>query len=439
MTPKSLFGRHIEKINVPFLGNFYICGMKAKQQTELMAPAGSFEALQAAIQGGADSIYFGIEQLNMRAKSSRNFTIDELEEIAEKCHSNGLKAYMTLNTIIYDHDLKLIKRIIDRAKEAGIDAIIASDQAVIHYAREVGLSVHISTQLNVTNLETVKFYSFFADVMVLSRELSLKQIKAICDGIEEEQIKGPSGDLIRIEVFAHGALCMAVSGKCYLSLHTQNSSANRGACLQNCRRKYKVIDIEDGHELEIDNEYIMSPKDLSTIEFLDQLIDTGITVLKIEGRARAPEYVYHVIKAYRDAINSVAEGSFNQEKVKGWVEELSTVYNRGFWGGYYLGKELGEWTNKEGSSATQKKVFLGQGIHYFPKAKVAHFKIESNSLQIGDKILITGPTTGVVESEIISLMVDDIESKEAKRGEECTFSLGQTIRKNDKLYKIVES
>jgi len=405
----------------------------------LMAPAVSFESLQAAIQSGANSIYFGIEQLNMRAKSSRNFTIDELEEIAGICHKSGLKAYMTLNTIIYDHDLKLIKKIIDRAKEAGIDAIIASDQAVIHYARSVELSVHISTQLNVTNLETVKFYSFFADVMVLSRELSLKQIQAICEGIENDDVRGPSGELIKVEVFAHGALCMAVSGKCYLSLHTQNSSANRGACNQNCRRKYKVIDIEDGHELEIDNEYIMSPKDLSTIEFLDQLVDTGITVLKIEGRARAPEYVYHVINAYRKAIDSVAEGTFSQEKVKVWVDELSTVYNRGFWGGYYLGKEMGEWTNKEGSSATQKKVFLGQGLHYFPKAKVAHFKIESNSLQVGDKILITGPTTGVVESQIDSLMVDDIMTNEVKRGEECTFSLDHTIRKSDKLYKIVES
>lgn len=402
-----------------------------------MAPAGSFDALQAAIQAGANSIYFGIEQLNMRAKSSRNFTVDELEEIAGICHENGLKAYMTLNTIIYDHDLKLIKRIIDRAKEAGIDAIIASDQAVIHYAREVGLSVHISTQLNVTNLETVKFYSFFADVMVLSRELSLKQIQKICEGIEKEQIKGPSGELIRIEVFAHGALCMAVSGKCYLSLHTQNSSANRGACLQNCRRKYKVIDLEDGHELEIDNEYIMSPKDLSTIEFLDQLLDTGISVLKIEGRARSPEYVFHTIRAYRQAIDSVNYGTYNREKVEGWLEELSGVYNRGFWGGYYLGKDLGEWTDQPGSKATQKKVYLGLGLHYYPKARVAHFKIESNSLKVGDKVLITGPTTGVVESEITELMVDDILSEEANKGEECTFRLTQKIRKSDKLYKII--
>jgi putative protease len=413
--------------------------MKTSNKVELMAPAGSFEALQAAIQSGANSIYFGIEQLNMRAKSSRNFTIDELEEIARICHENGLKAYMTLNTIIYDHDLKLIKRIIDRAHEAGIDAIIASDQAVIHHARSVGLSVHISTQLNVTNLETVKFYSFFADVMVLSRELSLKQIKAICDGIEKEEIKGPSGELVRIEVFAHGALCMAVSGKCYLSLHTQNSSANRGACLQNCRRKYKVIDLEDGHELEIDNEYIMSPKDLSTIEFLDQLVDTGITVLKIEGRARSPEYVYHTIKAYREAIDAVEDGTYSREKVEGWLEELSSVYNRGFWGGYYLGKDLGEWTDQAGSKATQKKVFLGQGIHYYPKAKVAHFKIESNSLKAGDKILITGPTTGVVESEIASLMVDDVLAEEAQKGDEVTFKLDQAIRKSDKLYKIVEA
>ena len=411
--------------------------MNPDTKVELMAPAGSFEALQAAIQSGADSVYFGIEQLNMRAKSSRNFTIEELDQIAEKCHAAGMKAYMTLNTIIYDHDLKLIKRIIDRAREAGIDAMIASDQAVIHYARSVGMSVHISTQLNVTNLETVKFYSLFADVMVLSRELSLKQIRHICEGIERDQVKGPSGELVRIEVFAHGALCMAVSGKCYLSLHTQNSSANRGACLQNCRRKYKVIDLEDGHELEIDNEYIMSPKDLSTIEFLDQLMDTGISVLKIEGRARAPEYVFHVTKAYREAIDAVRNGQYSREMAEKWVEELSTVYNRGFWGGYYLGRELGEWTNQEGSSATQKKVYLGQGIHYFPRAKVAHFRIESNSLKVGDKILITGPVTGVIESEIIALMVDDKEVPEAVRGQEVTFQLEQSIRKSDKLYKMV--
>ncbi|HRQ31341.1 MAG TPA: peptidase U32 family protein, partial [Saprospiraceae bacterium] len=415
----------------------YFQKMSEKNHIELMAPAGSFESLMAAVQSGANSVYFGIEQLNMRATSSYNFTMEDLDKVASICHENNMKAYMTLNTIVYDHDLKLVKKIIDAANASGIDAIIASDQAVIHYARTVGLPVHISTQLNVTNIETVKFYSFFADVMVLSRELSLGQMKTICDGIIEEQIKGPSGELIRIEVFAHGALCMAVSGKCYLSLHTQNSSANRGACLQNCRRKYKVIDIEDGHELEIDNEFIMSPKDLSTISFLDQLIDTGITVLKIEGRARAPEYVYKVVKAYREAIDSVQDGSFSLQKVEGWVSELEKVYNRGFWGGYYLGKELGEWTNKQGSSATEKKIYLGQGIHYFPKAGIAHFKIDSHTLEIGDKILITGPETGVIESEITALMVDDIQAETAVKGEECTFPLDRKIRKSDKLYKIV--
>jgi putative protease len=410
-----------------------------KERVELMAPAGSFDALQAALDNGADSVYVGIEQLNMRARSSINFTVDDLGEIHRRCSEKGVKTYITLNTIIYDHDLSLVKNICNKAKEAGISAIIASDQAVIGYARSIDLEVHISTQLNVTNIETVKFYSLFADVMVLSRELSLRQIKEICDAVEKEQVKGPSGNLVEIEVFGHGALCMAVSGKCYLSLHTQNASANRGACMQNCRRSYKVIDIEDGHELEIDNEYIMSPKDLCTIDFMDRLLDTGISVLKIEGRGRAPEYVAKVIKCYREAIDSVLEGSYTDEKVKGWMTELEKVYNRGFWGGYYLGQELGEWTDKEGSLATQKKVYLGKGVHYFPKAKVAHFKIESQKLTVGDKILITGPTTGVVESVVDELMVDDVKVDVASREDDVTFPLDHIIRSSDKLYKIVES
>lgn len=410
-----------------------------KSKVELMAPAGGFDSLQAALDNGADSIYFGVDQLNMRARATMNFTLGDLEEIAERCKAVGVKTYLTLNTIVYDHDLSIIKTVVNRVKDSGIDAIIASDQAVIGYAKSQGVDVHISTQLNVTNVETVRFYSLFANVMVLSRELSLRQVKDICDGVKKEDIRGPNGELVRIEVFGHGALCMAVSGKCYLSLHTSNSSANRGACVQNCRRKYKVIDLEDGHELEIDNEYIMSPKDLCTIDFLDQLVDTGISVLKIEGRGRAPEYVATTIKCYREALDAVAEGTYTEEKVADWMSRLETVYNRGFWGGYFLGQELGEWTDASGSKATQKKVYLGKGMHYYPKAGIAQFKIEAQQLRKGDKILITGPTTGVVETEIISMRVDDLEADIAPRGSEVTFALDQMIRSSDKLYKVVPS
>jgi putative protease len=405
---------------------------------ELMAPAGNFAAMQAAIDAGADSVYFGVEQLSMRARSTMNFTLEDLEEVAERCAPKGLKTYITLNTIIYDHDLGLAKRIVDRAIAAGITAIIASDQAVIQYAKSKGMPVHISTQLNVTNIETVQFYSLFADVMVLSRELSVRQVKTIVDGVKKDDIRGPSGDLVRIEIFAHGALCMAVSGKCYLSLHTQNSSANRGACIQNCRRKYRVVDVEGGHEFEIDNEYIMSPKDLCTLDFLDQVIDTGVSVLKIEGRGRAPEYVKMVIECYREAIDAYNEGTYNQEKIDAWMARLAKVYNRGFWSGYYLGQEMGEWTKKHGSSAQQKKVFLGKGLHYYPKAKIAHFDIDAFSLKVGDKVVIIGPTTGVVETVITELMVNSAKVDEAKKGMECTFPLEQLIRKSDKLYKLVE-
>lgn len=405
---------------------------------ELMAPAGNFAAMQAAIDAGADSVYFGVEQLSMRARSTMNFTLEDLEEVAERCAPKNVKTYITLNTIIYDHDLSLAKKIVDRAIAAGITAIIASDQAVIQYAKSKGMPVHISTQLNVTNIETVQFYSLFADVMVLSRELSVRQVKTIVDGVKKDDIRGPSGDLVRIEIFAHGALCMAVSGKCYLSLHTQNSSANRGACIQNCRRKYRVVDIEGGHEFEIDNEYIMSPKDLCTLDFLDQVIATGVSVLKIEGRGRAPEYVKTVIECYREAIDAYHEGTYNQEKIDAWMARLAKVYNRGFWSGYYLGQEMGEWTKKHGSSAQQKKVFLGKGIHYYPKAKVAHFDIDSYSLKVGDKVVIIGPTTGVVETEITELMVNSAKVDEAKKGMDCTFPLEQLIRKSDKLYKLVD-
>lgn len=404
-----------------------------------MAPAGSFEALQAAIDNGADSVYFGVEQLNMRAKSSINFTLDDLEEIAERCGEHHMRTYLTLNTIIYDHDLSIIRTLINRVKEAGITAVIASDQAVINYAKKVGVEVHISTQLNVTNIETVEFYSMFADTMVLSRELSLRQVKQICDAIEKDDIRGPSGNLIEVEIFGHGALCMAVSGKCYLSLHTQNSSANRGACIQNCRRTYKVVDLEDGHELEIDNEYIMSPKDLCTVDFLDQVIETGVKVLKIEGRGRAADYVATVIRVYREAIDAYYAGEYNQDKVKSWMDQLNKVYNRGFWSGYYLGQKLGEWADSSGSKATQKKVYLGKGVHYFPKSKVAHFRLETQTLKVGDQILITGPTTGVIESSVDSMRVDDKVVEIASKGDDVTFPLDKTIRSSDKIYKIVEA
>jgi U32 family peptidase len=412
---------------------------RGEGKIELMAPAGSFDSMQAAIDNGADSIYFGVEQLNMRAKSSVNFTLDDLPEIARRCHAEKVKTYLTLNTIVYDHDLSIIKTLINRVKEAGITAVIASDQAVINYAKSSGVEVHISTQLNVTNIETVKFYALFADVMVLSRELSLRQIKNICQAIIKEDVRGPSGEFVQVEIFAHGALCMAVSGKCYLSLHTQNSSANRGACVQNCRRTYKVIDIEDGHEFEIDNEYIMSPKDLCTIDFLDQVIDTGVKVLKIEGRARAPEYVATVIKAYDEAIEAYYHKEYTAEKISTWLEDLATVYNRGFWSGYYLGQKLGEWADKPGSQATRKKVFIGKGVHYFPKQKVAHFKIESQSVKIGDEILITGPTTGVIETTVKSMRVDNADVSSAGKGEDITFPLEQVIRPSDKIYKFVKA
>lgn len=409
-----------------------------ESKVELMSPAGSFESLQAAIQGGADAVYFGIEQLNMRARATMNFTVDDLPQIAALCKKHHLRSYLTLNTIVYDHDLSLMKVVINAAKKAGITAVIASDQAVIAYARTQQMEVHISTQLNITNLETVRFYSMFADVMVLSRELSLRQIKAICDGIKKEEIKGPSGKLIEIEVFAHGALCMAVSGKCYLSLHTQNASANRGACLQNCRRKYKVIDIEDGHELEIENEYIMSPKDLCTIDFLDQLLDTGVQVLKIEGRGKSPDYVKTVTQCYREAIDSYQQKTYTAEKAKVWMQRMEEVYNRGFWGGYMYGQELGEWTDASGSKATVKKIYLGKGNHYYPRKKIAEFKIESYPLREGDRVMIIGKNSGVVETIIQSLHVNDRGAATvAEKGDLCAFPLDTPIHHSDKLYKIV--
>jgi putative protease len=411
--------------------------LNGNNKIELMAPAGNFESMQAALDNGADSIYFGVEQLNMRARASINFTLDDLAEISARCKAKNVRTYLTLNTIIYDHDLSIVKTLLKKAKEADISAVIAMDQAVIAMARQEGIEVHISTQINITNIETAKFYAMFADTVVLSRELSLRQVKKITEQIEKEQIKGPAGRLLEIEIFGHGALCMAVSGKCYMSLHSHNSSANRGACKQNCRKKYTVIDQETGFEMELDNEYIMSPKDLCTIDFLDQVADAGIKVLKIEGRGRAPEYVASVIRSYRQAIDALSEGTYDKEKVIGWMLELEKVYNRGFWNGYYLGQKLGEWSKGSGSHATQKKVYVGKGMHFFPKANIGEFKLEAFDLKIGDQILITGPTTGAKELTIKEMFVNDKKGEVAKRGDHITIPLEFRIRPSDKLYKIV--
>ena len=413
--------------------------MTTTGKIELMAPAGNFESLQAALDNGADSIYFGVEQLNMRARASINFTLDDLKEISKRCKVKNVRTYLTLNTIIYDHDLSIVKTLLQKAKDADITAVIAMDQAVIASARAIGMEVHISTQINITNIETARFYAMFADTMVLSRELSLRQVKKITEQIAKENICGPSGKLLEIEIFGHGALCMAVSGKCYMSLHSSNSSANRGACKQNCRKKYTVIDQETGFEMELDNEYIMSPKDLCTIDFLDQIVDAGVKVLKIEGRGRAPEYVANVIKCYRDAIDSIEAGTYNKEKVISWMLELEKVYNRGFWSGYYLGQKLGEWSNGSGSHATQKKVYVGKGMHFFPKANIGEFKIEAYDINVGDTILITGPTTGAKEMQIDQMFVNDVEGSSAQKGDSCTIPLNFRIRPSDKLYKIVEN
>ncbi len=406
---------------------------------EIMSPAGSWESLQAAIQGGANSVYFGIEQLNMRAKSSNNFTLGDLIEIASLCKRNNIKSYITLNTIIYDHDLILMQKIIDMAKKEGINAIIASDQAVIAYASSVQMNVHISTQINITNIETIRFYSNFADVIVLSRELSLRQIKNITNEIEKQQIKGPSGNLIQLEIFAHGALCVAVSGKCYMSLHTTNSSANRGACIQNCRKTYSVTDKEDGYQFDIDNEYIMSPKDLCTIGFLNQVLDSGPNILKIEGRGRSPEYVKTTTQCYREAADSYLNGSYTKDKIEGWITKLKTVYNRGFWDGYYLGQKLGEWTKTHGSKATKKKIYLGKAKKYFTNLQVAEFNIESFNLKKGDNILITGTTTGVIETIVDEMRNNDKLVTDVKKGDNFSMKLDYFIRPNDRLYKVVNA
>jgi len=402
-------------------------------KVEIMAPAGDWASFSAALQGGADSVYFGIEQLNMRARATNNFTMDDLPDIAALAKERGVKTYLTLNTVLYDHDLPLMKRIIDAVYETGITAIIAADQAAISYAFKKGVEVHISIQANISNIEMVEFYSHFADVMVLARELSLGQVKKIVEGIEERNITGPSGNLVQIEIFAHGALCMAVSGKCYLSLHTYNSSANRGACKQNCRHAYKVTN-DEGVELKIDNEFIMSPKDLCTIDFLDQILDAGVNILKLEGRGRSPEYVKTVTRCYNEAAAAVQNGTYTSEKIHGWKTDLKKVYNRGFWDGYYLGRRLGEWSPVHGSSATKEKVFVGKVLHYYPKAKVAHVQIKAGKITASDHLLFIGKKTGVAEPAIESLWVDEKPVQEVPKGTDCTIKMDQQVKEGDKIY-----
>lgn len=405
---------------------------------EIMAPVGSRESLQAALQAGADSIYFGIEKLNMRAHSASTFTIDDLREIAATCDERGVKTYLTVNTIIYDDDIELMHQIIDAAKEAGISAVIASDVAVMTYCRKVGQEVHLSTQLNISNIEALKFYSQFADVVVLARELNMEQVAKIHEQAEQMNICGPSGKKIRIEMFCHGALCMAISGKCYLSLDNASRSANRGECMQLCRRSYIVTDKETGTELEIDNKYIMSPKDLKTVRFIDRMMKAGVRVFKIEGRARGAEYVYTVVKCYKEAIQSVLDGTFTEEKKDEWDERLATVFNRGFWDGYYQGQRLGEWNKNYGSNATERKVYVGKGVKYFSKLGVAEFTCEACEFSVGDKMLITGPTTGVMYVTVEEIHDDTHAVETAQKGTRVSFRVPDKVRPSDKLFKLVK-
>jgi len=406
---------------------------------EIMAPVGSYESLMAAIEGGADAVYFGIGNLNMRSRSSKNFTINDLIKISTICHKNNVRSYITLNTEIYDEDMPLMRKIVDAAKENNITAIIASDQSVIQYAFQKGVEVHISTQSNICNIEAVKFYAQFADVMVTARELRLEQVKAITQAIREQDIRGPKGELVQIEIFAHGALCMAVSGKCYLSLDNLNSSANRGACLQPCRRKYTVKDTESDLELEIDGKYILSPKDLNTVSFLDKILDAGVRVLKLEGRGRPPEYVKTVSNVYREAVNAWFEGNYTQENIARWNNRLSRVYNRGFWDGYYLGRKLGEWTEEYGNQATERKMYIGKITNFFSKISVAELKVETHKLSIGDRIMVIGSTTGVYEDQLREIRVDLKPVQSVKKGELCSFPTKQLLRRGDKLYKVVKA
>lgn len=409
-----------------------------KNKVEIMSPVGSYEALYAAIEAGADSVYFGVEGLNMRSRSANNFTIEDLKNIADIASQNGVKTYLTLNTIVYDSELGYMQEILNAAKQSGVSAVIAADLAVISYARSINLEVHLSTQCNITNREAVKFFSQFADVIVTARELSLDKVKDITTWIRENNIKGPSGRTLEIECFVHGALCMAVSGKCYISLDNANQSANRGACLQFCRRPYKVTDLDGGTELMIDNQYIMSPKDLKTLNFLDKVLDAGVRVLKIEGRGRSPEYVKVVTRVYKEASQAWLNGEWSEDKLEKWNEDLKKVYNRGFWDGYYLGQRVGEWTKKYGSQATTKKTFVGTVTNYFKNISVAEIKIETGELKVGDNIYIMGTTTGVYEDTVEEIRVDLKPTEKTVKGEFCSIATKGVVRRGDKLY-LVES
>ena len=405
---------------------------------EIMAPVGSRESLAAAIQSGADSIYFGIEKLNMRAHSASTFTITDLQEIAETCNQHGIKSYLTVNTIIYDEDIPLMHEIVDAAKKAGISAVIASDVAVMTYCRTVGQEVHLSTQLNISNIEALRFYAQFADVVVLARELNMDQVTEIHRQAVEQDICGPSGKPIRIEMFCHGALCMAISGKSYMSLDAANRSANRGECVQICRRSYILTDAETGHQIEVDNKYLMSPKDLKTVRFIDRMMKAGVRVFKIEGRARGPEYVYTVVKCYKEAIQSVLDGTFTKEKKDEWDERLSRVFNRGFWDGYYQGQLMGEWNKEYGSCATERKVYVGKGTKYFSKLGVAEFAVEATTFEVGDKLLITGPTTGVIYVTAEEIHDDKGPVQVAQQGTRVSVAVPAKVRPSDKLFKILK-
>lgn len=410
-----------------------------RRYVEIMAPVGSYESLMAAIQGGAGSIYFGVENLNMRSRSSNNFSIEDLRKIVRIATENKVKTYLTMNVEIFDGELDKMHEVLDAAKESGVSAVIAADISVIQYARSIDLEVHISTQVNITNIEAVKFYANFADVVVLAREMNLGRVWEINKQIKDQQIRGPKGELVKIEMFAHGALCMAISGKCYLSLNEMNSSANRGACLQTCRRAYIVTDKETGAELEIDNEYIMSPKDLKTIHFLNKMLDAGVSVLKIEGRARAPEYVKTVVECYREAVDAYFDESFTDEKIADWDARLTTVFNRGFWDGYYLGQRLGEWSHNYGSRASKRKMYIGKVTNYFKKIGIAEFKLETGNLKVGDEMVITGPTTGVFQGEVKEIRYEMQPVEEGLKGQYISVPIDTVVRRADKLYKLIDA
>ena len=410
-----------------------------REDVEIMAPVGSYESLMAAIQAGAGSVYFGVEHLNMRARSANNFGLDDLKEIVRRSKKAGVKSYLTVNVEVFDEEFSTLDAVLTAALDAGISAVIAADMSVIQRCRELGIEVHISTQVNITNYEAIKFYAMFADVVVLAREMNLGRVGNISQKIIDNDLRGPSGNLVRIEMFVHGALCMAISGKCYLSLHETHSSANRGSCMQACRRAYIVTDKETGRELEIDNEYIMSPKDLKTIHFLNKILDSGVTVLKIEGRARSPEYVKTVVQCYHEAVDAYFDGVFTEDKIAIWDEKLTTVFNRGFWDGYYLGQRLGEWSANYGSLASKRKIYTGKVTNYFSELGVAEIKLETCGLKVGDEIIISGPSTGLMQCNIEEVRVGLEPVQEAKKGEFCSIKVGSKVRRSDKLYKLVDS